>query len=96
MIMEAFDPTVGKYTHANSSISQHNPVVLGTGTFDLSIPGVTGSSVVSDVSIQFGTAAYSVDAISAVPEPSSLTLGALSIFWWGWLRSGVGWRNLPG
>lgn len=74
-----FDPTVGEYTHANSSISQHNPVVLGVGTFDLSIPGVTGSSLISDVSIQFGTAPYSVVAMSAVPEPSSLTLGALSI-----------------
>src|SRR6516165_4315726 len=74
-----FDPTVGKYTHANSSISQHNPVVLGTGTFNLSIPGITGSSIISDVSIQFGTTGYSVGAIAAVPEPSSLALCALPI-----------------
>jgi hypothetical protein len=74
-----FDPTVGKYTHANSSISQHNPVVLGIGTFDLSIPGITGASIISDVSILFGTAPYSVDAISAVPEPSTRTICALSI-----------------
>jgi hypothetical protein len=74
-----FDPNVGRYSHANSSISQHNPVVLGTGTFDLSIPGITGSSIVSDVSIQFGTAPYSVDAISAVPEPSTLAISAVSI-----------------
>ena len=69
-----FDPLLGNYTHANSSISQHNPVVLGIGTFDLSMPGITGSSIISDVSIQFGTAGYSVGAISAVPEPSSLML----------------------
>src|SRR6516165_9045176 len=73
-----FDPTVGKYTNANPSISQHNPVVLGTGTFDLSIPGITGSSVISDVSMQFGTEGYSLEPVS-VPEPSTLTLSALSI-----------------
>jgi hypothetical protein len=74
-----FNPALGKYTHANSSISQHNPVVLGVGTFDLSIPGITGSSIISDVSIQFGTTGYSVGAIAAVPEPSSLALCALPI-----------------
>ena len=73
-----FDPALGKYSDANSSISQHNPVVLGTGTFDLSIPGVTGSSIISEVSMQFGTAGYSLDPVS-VPEPSSLTLSALPI-----------------
>src|SRR6516165_8739012 len=73
-----FDPALGKYSDANSSISQHNPVVLGTGTFDLSIPGITGSSIISEVSMQFGTAGYSLDPVS-VPEPSSLTLSALPI-----------------
>jgi hypothetical protein len=74
-----FDPALGKYSNANSSISQHNPVVLGTGTFDLSIPGITDSSIISHVAIQFGTGPYSVDAMSAVPEPSTLTVSALSI-----------------
>jgi PEP-CTERM motif-containing protein len=73
-----FDPTLGKYSDANPSISQHNPVVLGIGTFDLSIPGITGSSIISDVSMQFGTTPYSLDPVS-VPEPSTLTLSALSI-----------------
>ena len=40
---------------------------------------ITALSIISDVSIQFGTAGYSVGAISAVPEPSSLMLGAVSI-----------------
>jgi hypothetical protein len=73
-----FDPLVGKYSHANASISQHNPVVLGIGTFNLSIPGITGSSIIGDVSMQFGTAGYSVDPVS-VPEPSTLTLSVLPI-----------------
>jgi len=74
-----FDPALGKYTNANSSISQHNPVVLGTGTFNLSIPGVTGSSIISEVSMQFGTTGYTLNPLAPVPEPSTLTISALPI-----------------
>lgn len=51
-----FDPTLGGlYSKANSSIIQHDPSVLGSATFDLTIAGVTASSTLSNVQFHFGT-----------------------------------------
>jgi hypothetical protein len=78
-----FDPTTGKYTKANSSIIQHNPSVLGSATFDITIAGVTSSSSLSNVVFQFGTTAGSnlVDGVklSSVPEPSSIVMALISL-----------------
>ncbi|MFO0950638.1 MAG: hypothetical protein U0835_05690 [Isosphaeraceae bacterium] len=77
------DPSLGGlYSNANPSITNnHNPSVLGTATFDITIAGVTSSSTVSNVVFQFGTAAGSNlvngTALSVVPEPSSLLLGTV-------------------
>jgi hypothetical protein len=47
----------GLYDNANPSILQHNLSVLGSATFDITIPGVTDTSTLSDVVFQFGTEA---------------------------------------
>jgi hypothetical protein len=48
-------PGSGMYTNANASITGHDPVVLGSMTFDITVPGVTSSSTLSNVVFQFGT-----------------------------------------
>jgi hypothetical protein len=80
-----FDPNAGLYSLANSSIYQHNPVVLGSATFDLAIPGITADSTISGVQIEFGTSGVTLDAYpvsldpQAVPEPSTLALMGLGM-----------------
>ena len=88
-----FDPSLGKYSKANSSIIQHTPSALGTAIFDILISGITESSVLSDVVFQFGTDAGQrlvtgelvpppEPTPSPVPEPSTfalLGLGGLGI-----------------
>jgi hypothetical protein len=80
-----FDPTAGLYSRANSSIYQHNPVVLGSATFDLAIPGITAGSTISGVQIEFGTGGVTLDAQAvpqdpqAIPEPPTLVLTGLSM-----------------
>jgi len=70
----------GRYSAANSSISQHNPVVLGSGTFVITIPGITPQSVISDVVFQFGTSGTEVPS---VPEPGTVLAGALLLLPFG-------------
>jgi hypothetical protein len=81
-----YNPSLGGlYSASNSSILQHNPVVLGTGTFDLTMAGVTANSKITGVSFEFGTGPFELPSdppgivINAVPEPSSLALGGLGI-----------------
>lgn len=72
------DPSKGgKYTNANSSISQHNPVILGSATFVIDITGVTSSSHLSGVTFQFGTTSGSNQSVGvlSVPEPSTMAMG---------------------
>jgi hypothetical protein len=68
----------GLYSNANSSISQHNDSVLGTGIFTISIPGVTSLSQISDVQFQFGTTAgrklVTGTLVSSVPVPGAIWL----------------------
>jgi hypothetical protein len=85
-----FNPTVGKYTAANSSIYNHNPSVLGTATFTIAVPGVTLASSITDVVFQFGSTDGSnlVTGIPA-PEPSTLALfgvGAIGLIGWAMRR----------
>lgn len=75
----------GAYTSANSSITgnSHNPTVLGIATFDITIPGVTTDSTISNVAFDFGTAATVVVAGqqsgAAIPEPASAALLGLGL-----------------
>ena len=82
-----FNPTVGKYTNANSSIDQHNPSVLGSATFTITVPGVTSASTITGVSFQFGTTAGAevIPAVVPVPEPASWVLAALGVMGLGLL-----------
>jgi hypothetical protein len=85
-----FNPALGGlYTNANPSISKHNPVVLGTGTFDIAITGVTSTSLISAVIFDFGTSTDPIGGVhqpAAAPEPSTLAiagLGALAFIGYG-------------
>lgn len=49
------DDGSGKFSNANASIYQHQPEVLGSATFILTIPGVTTLSAISNVFLEFGT-----------------------------------------
>ncbi len=88
--MGGFDPNVGQYTNANPSVSNHNPNVLGTARFTITVPGVTSASQISSVSFEFGTQS-TPETVGGqlVPEPSMLA-GLLSAAVMGlaalWLR----------
>lgn len=76
----------GKYDNANSSITgmEHEPVVLGTGTFSLTIDGLTSLSQLSGIKIEFGTGpdstlATTTNVINPVPEPTTVISGALML-----------------
>ncbi len=65
------------YSNANGSIAgngPHNPFLAGPVTFDLSVPGVTTDSTITNVTFSFGTMADSPATLTAVPEPSALLL----------------------
>ncbi|HWQ03360.1 MAG TPA: PEP-CTERM sorting domain-containing protein, partial [Candidatus Nitrosotenuis sp.] len=75
------------YSAANGSIAgnaPHNPFLAGATTFDLTIPGITPNSFISNVVFSFGTAAGKVDIPGSctvnctpntpVPEPASILL----------------------
>jgi hypothetical protein len=76
----------GLYSNAVASVGTHNPNVLCTATFDITIPGVTTSSIINDVVFLFGTGPASVVGVPPpncpscgvnnlpVPEPMSLSV----------------------
>jgi hypothetical protein len=81
-----FNPAVGKFSNANASVIQHNPVELGTATFIISIPGITANSIISDVSMIFGTTDYATDhtvPLTVIPEPTTMIAGALLLLPFG-------------
>ena len=66
----------GAYANANGSIASnasHNPFLVGTTTFTLSVPGVTVNSTFSNVVVQFGTTA-TPPQVNEVPEPATMLL----------------------
>jgi MYXO-CTERM domain-containing protein len=78
-----FNPALGGlYSNANPSIINHQPVVLGTATFTITVPGVTATSTLSNVVFQFGTTP-GPDKVPGVqltsPEPSSFAIGGLGV-----------------
>jgi len=50
-----FNPNTGSYSNANPSVINHTPSVLGTATFDITVPGVLTASQIANVIFQFGT-----------------------------------------
>jgi hypothetical protein len=79
----------GLYSNANPSIIQHNPVVLGSATFDIAIAGVTTDSFLTNVVFQFGTQPGS-DLVNGMhsPEPSTIVVWSVlaGVFGVGKLR----------
>jgi PEP-CTERM motif len=79
----------GTYSAANGSITKnHNPSDLGSATFDISIPGVTTTSTLSNVVFQFGTAGtVTVTAQkSAIPEPQTIAMLGFALAGLGLIR----------
>jgi len=74
------DPTLGGlYSNANSSVSTHNPNVLGSATFVLTIAGANTDSTLSNVNFLIGTSTESVvGQLKTVPEPSSLAMASIA------------------
>lgn len=71
----------GVYTNARGSIAgnpAHNPFLMGTVDFDLTVPGLTSVSQLSNISVSFGTSTGSTLSVgtstATTPEPSSLLL----------------------
>lgn len=91
-----YDPTLGGlYNNANSSIINHDPNVLGSATFTLSVPGVSNASKLSNVVFEFATNGQTVNGveISSTPEPNSLILlSGFGIF--GLMSYAWRWRKM--
>ena len=64
-----------KHVHAAAVLDERG-ALLGTATFDLAIPGISPTSTISGVQIEFGTGPVTEDAnlLTSVPEPSSAIL----------------------
>ena len=78
----------GVYNNANSSILNHNPVVLGSATFTLNIDGITDVSAITNVNFMFGSTGTTLPGIvtygTSVPEPTTVLAGALLLLPLGW------------
>jgi hypothetical protein len=65
----------GSYANANGSIAgnnPHNPFLVGTVTFTLTIAGVTADSHFSNIFVQFGTTVQTPP--TGTPEPTTMLL----------------------
>jgi hypothetical protein len=66
--------------NVNPSVTNHQPVVLGSATFTLTVPGITSLSTISNVMFQFGTTPDSIagvvvpSTVTAVPEPGPMAI----------------------
>jgi PEP-CTERM motif-containing protein len=80
--------TSGYFPYANSSIADnepHNPIVLTTAMFTLTIGGSFDEKSITNVAFQFGTGPTSVPSdggsviIQEVPEPATVTLSGIGL-----------------
>jgi hypothetical protein len=60
----------GPYTNANPSITGRDPQIEGTGVFDLTVQGITSSTIVTSAVFSFGTGPDStLPGMQSVPAP---------------------------
>src|SRR5215467_6457122 len=64
--------TAASYPAANSSITNRNPQIQGTGTFNLTTAGVTATTPITSVVFEFGTGPDST--LPGVPVPERFSL----------------------
>lgn len=75
----------GKYSNANPSIYNHQPIVLGTATFTVTVDGLSSLSQLDDVQLEFGTVSGAwipgnkVNTPNPVPEPTTIMAGLLML-----------------
>lgn len=77
----------GLYSNANSSITNpnHSPDVLGTGTFSVTVDGLSSLSQISGVTFEFGTGPDTFipgvpgTRMAPTPEPTTIISGALML-----------------
>jgi len=75
----------------NPSVTNHEPEIQGTGTFDLTALGVTSATTVSSLQFLFGTGPDGMltgfdPPPASVPEPAALTLFGIGLFAFGLIR----------
>ncbi len=74
------------YTNANSSFGSHQPHIQTTATFNLTVPGITSTTVVTAAAIEFGTTPDAIVSAVKTPEPMSLLLLASGVVGLGLVR----------
>ena len=74
-----FNPALGSYDNANSSITGHQPSVLGSATFTLTIPGITSGSTLSGIVFNFGTSSGEVSVNGQIVPDNGMTLALLGM-----------------
>jgi hypothetical protein len=89
--------TTGKYDEANSSIVGNHYPIEGPVTFTLTVPGITSTSSISSVGLEFGTGPDMIATVdpgvtipAVVPEPSTFAGAAFAVvasLAYGWRRT---------
>jgi hypothetical protein len=76
----------GSYPLGNSSLNNFNAFIIGTGTFDVFLSGITAGTTVTSVTFSFGTGpdhlltdTTPIIIPEGAPEPGSLALIGLGL-----------------